>query len=78
MALLANQDGSNRAIVKRLSLSLLEPSILVLPKTTGKYYLNVSFCRWIPRARLTVKEFIGEDKRIAQQLETIQSLLNLL
>ncbi len=75
MALLANQDGSNRAIVKRLSLSLLEPSLIVLPKTSGQYYLNISFCRWLPQVRLTVKEFIGEDVRMPEQLDAIQAQL---
>lgn len=75
MALLANQDGSNRAIVERVSLSLLEASILVLPKTSGKYYLQVSFCRWLPQVRLTVKEFTGEDLRMPEQLDRIQAQL---
>lgn len=73
---LLSADGSSRVQVSRQVLSLHDANLMVLPKSSGFYTLQVSFPRWIPQIRLIVKEFIGEDVRPIDQLNRIEQRLD--
>lgn len=71
-------DGANRVQISRQALSLENAALIVLPKTSGFYTLQISFPRWIPQIRLIVKEFIGEDIRTIDKLNHIEARLDVI
>lgn len=64
--------GSSRVEVSRQVLALSSETLIVLPKVSGVYLLQVTFPRWIPQLRLIVREFIGEDLRPGDVLARIE------
>lgn len=66
---------NSRSIIANRRLSLRESNLLVFPKSSGFYMLQVSFPRWIPTIRLIVKEFTGDDLREIDLLMRIESQL---
>ena len=73
-ALLSFESGSVQ--VSRQILSLRDNNLIVLPKSSGFYSLQISFPRWLPQVRLIVREFIGADLRPSDQLSRIEQKLD--
>lgn len=69
--------NGERSLVRRFRLSLKSASLIVLPKTSVRYFLQLSFPRWLPKARVVIKEFTGDDNRLEEMVELLGQQLNL-
>lgn len=70
--------GGSRVQVDRQVLTLGSETLIVLPKSSGWYALQVSFPRWLPQARIIVREFIGVDLRPSDLLDRVERKIDAL